>query len=96
MINPEREKRRQRYMLIATIILLLAVWWAFNQNSQKFPSTFDATVQSIMSTNRALVAPGLTASAQAIATGLPLTQTRAAIPQTSTLITEQATKTASS
>ena len=84
MTKMDQQKRMRLYTLIATIVLLLAVWWAFTQNSQKFPSTFDATVQSIMSTNRALVAPGLTASAQAIATSLPLTQTRAAIPQTST------------
>lgn len=84
MLNPGQEKRMQRYMLIATILLLLGVWWVFSQNSQKFSTSFELTAQSIMSTNRALVAPGFTASAQAMATGLPLTQTRAAIPQTST------------
>jgi hypothetical protein len=84
MINPEREKRTRLYTIITTIVLLAAVFLILTDNNRKYSTNFESTVQSIMSTNRALVAPGFTASAQAIATGLPLTQTRAAIPQTST------------
>ncbi len=84
MMNPDQQKRMRLYTLITTIVLLAAVWLILTDNSLKYSSSFESTVQSIMSTNRALVAPGLTASSQALATGLSLTQTRAAIPQTST------------
>ena len=84
MMNPEQEKRTRLYTIITTIVLLAAVFLILTDNNRKYSTNFESTVQSIMSTNRALVAPILTASAQAIATGLPLTQTRAAIPQTST------------
>jgi hypothetical protein len=84
MINPDQQKRMRLYTIITTIVLLAAVFLILTDNNRKYSTNFESTVQSIMSTNRALVAPGLTASAQAIATGLPLTQTRAAIPQTST------------
>jgi hypothetical protein len=84
MMKPDQHKRMRLYTLITTIVLLAAVWLILTDNSRKYSSNFETTAQSIMSTNRALVAPGLTASSQALATGLPLTQTRAAIPETST------------
>ena len=65
-------------------VLLAAVWLVLTDNSRKFGSSFESTAQSIMSTNRAQVAPGLTASSRAFATSFPLTQTRAAVPYTST------------
>ena len=76
MINPEQQKRMRLYTLITTLVLLASVWLILTDNNRKYSSNFESTVQSIMNTNRA------------IATEVSLTQTRAAILQTSTPLYE--------
>jgi hypothetical protein len=80
----QNDRRLSLLFTGTTAFLLLMTLFLISENNQKYSTAFEAVASSIVSTNRALVAPEETRSSIAILTGLPRTQTRASIPQTST------------
>jgi len=75
MMNAER--RMSLFFLVTTIILLLVVLMLMTDNNRKYSEALDDVMTVIARTHQAIAAPGETATSRAIATGLPLTQTRA-------------------
>jgi hypothetical protein len=72
------QRRTSLLYLLTTIILLLIVLMLITDNNRKYSAALNDVMTVIARTNQAIIAPGETATSRALATSLPLTQTRSA------------------
>ena len=75
------------FFMLTTVILMLIVLFLLSENNRKYSDAVGHAVTTIARTSRAIANELATydaATSQAIATGLPMTQTRAVFPSAST------------